>query len=59
LRIRRHIQKGLDRVETKIFVFIFSRTFRENLFLLFAKKAYKKVQKFAHFRFSQKLENPF
>jgi hypothetical protein len=29
------------RVETKIFVFVFSRKFRENLFSLFAKKAYE------------------
>jgi hypothetical protein len=33
------------RVETKIFVFVFSRKFRENLFSLFAKKANKKLRK--------------
>jgi hypothetical protein len=48
------------RVETKIFVFVFSRKFRENLFALFAKKAYesyennKILRKFAHFCFSRK-----
>jgi hypothetical protein len=35
------------RVETKIFVFVFSRKCRKNLFSLFAKKAYKKLRKFS------------
>jgi hypothetical protein len=34
-----------SRVEKKIFVFVFLRKFPENLFSLFAKKAYKKLQK--------------
>jgi hypothetical protein len=38
------------RVETKIFVFVFSRKFRENLFSLFAKKAYEKLRKNENFR---------
>jgi hypothetical protein len=33
------------RVETKIFLFVFSRKFRENLFSLFAKKVYEKLRK--------------
>jgi hypothetical protein len=54
------------RVETKIFVFVFSRKFRENLFSLFAKKSYEnnenvrengKITSFSHdFRFSRKLK---
>jgi hypothetical protein len=34
------------RVETKIFVFVFSRKFRANFFWGFREKSYKKLQKF-------------
>jgi hypothetical protein len=44
LKIRIQIRLFLGpRVETKIFVFVFSQKFRDNLLLLFAKKAYKKL----------------
>jgi hypothetical protein len=42
---KKAVKRTLTRVETKIFVFIFSRKFCENLFLLFAKKSYKNIQK--------------
>jgi hypothetical protein len=51
-RVRRHHKhysrsgsSDTSRVETKIFVFVFPRKFRENLFSLFAKKAYEKLRK--------------
>jgi hypothetical protein len=34
------------RVETKIFVYVFSRKFRENLFSFFAKKSYENNENF-------------
>jgi hypothetical protein len=45
-------QSVISRVETKIFVFVFSRKVRKNLFSLFAKKAYEKLRK--ERKFSQK-----
>jgi hypothetical protein len=42
-----YVSAPAARVETKIFVFVFSLKFRENIFSLFAKKAYEKLRKFS------------
>ena len=64
--IRAHLIRRLIlkiRVETKIFVFVFSRKFRENLFSLFAKISPRKYENFAKIfaeifaKFSRKCEN--
>jgi hypothetical protein len=39
------IISSLFRVETKIFVCVFSRKFRENLFSFLAKKSYENIRK--------------
>jgi hypothetical protein len=39
------LSRDFRRVETKIFVFVFSRKFRANLFALFAKKPYENLRK--------------
>jgi hypothetical protein len=37
--------QSVSRVETKVFVFVFSGKFGENLFCAFCEKAYEKLRK--------------